>query len=121
MRRSTWCCVSLESLLGSGDQIALKDGKHLLVVRYIWRGPFRASAMRRTKMAADPAASDGIFFRRCEGDAPVPGAHHYIHLSQQPTVVNAIPEVVQASRGGTTASTVPPRDRSRSVYRCVSL
>src|SRR6202042_1304093 len=43
---------------GSGDQIALKDGKHLLVVQYIWRGPFRASAMRRIKIAAVPAASD---------------------------------------------------------------
>ena len=29
---------------------------------YIWRGPERASAMRHTKMAAVPAASDGIFF-----------------------------------------------------------
>src|SRR5580700_11608343 len=47
---------------GSGDQIALKDGKHLLVVQYIWPGPFRASAMRRTKIAAVPAASDGGFF-----------------------------------------------------------
>ena len=47
---------------GSGDQIALKDGKHLLVVQYIWHGPFRAFAMRRTKMAAVPAASDGSFF-----------------------------------------------------------
>ena len=62
---------------GSGDQIALKDGKHLLVVQYIWHGPFRASAMRRTKMAADPAASGGFAVvalarasdvdRRCRG------------------------------------------------------
>jgi hypothetical protein len=37
---------------GSGDQIALKDGKQLLVVQYICR----------TKMAAVPAASDDSFF-----------------------------------------------------------
>ena len=94
-----------------GDQIALKDGKHLLVVQCIWRGPFRASAMRRTKMAAVPAASDGIFFavakvtRQCQARTTTS-----ISLSNR-QVVNAIPEVVQASRGRTAASTVPLRDR----------
>jgi len=84
---------------GSGDEIALKDGKHLLVVQYIWHGPFRASAMRRTKMAAIPASElRQLFFEvakvalRCQ-------ARYYIHLSQQPTVVKAIREVVQPSRG----------------------
>ena len=50
--------------------------------------------MRRTKMAAVPAASDGSFFAVAKVTRPVPGAHHYIHLSQQPKLVNAIPEVV---------------------------
>jgi hypothetical protein len=76
----------------------LIDGKHLLVVQYIWRSPFRAFAMRRT-MASVPAASDGSFFAVAKVTPQCQARTHYIHLSQQPTVVNAIPEVVQASRG----------------------
>jgi hypothetical protein len=44
----------------------------------------------------------------------VPGAHHYIHLSQQPTVVNAIPEVVQARHRPFRREI--GNDQSRSVY-----
>lgn len=40
---------------------------------------------------------------------PVPGANHYIHLSQPAAVVNAIRQIVQASRGSKPASPVPPR------------
>src|SRR5580698_1071451 len=39
---------------GSGDQIALKDGKCLLVVQYIWRGPSRPPRRGET-----PAKSEG--------------------------------------------------------------
>jgi len=54
--------------------------------------------MRRT-MASVPAASDGSFFAVAKVTPQCQARTHYIHLSQQPTVVNAIPEVVQASRG----------------------
>src|ERR1019366_10529773 len=41
----------------------LRNDKRLIVVQYIWDGPFRASAMgRRAKMAAVAAARDGSFF-----------------------------------------------------------
>src|SRR5215831_17206535 len=95
---------------GSGDQIALKDGKHLLVVQYIWHGPFRASAMRRTKMAAVPAASDGSFlplrrWRAGARRAPLHPSLSAIDSRQRDSGGSA------GEPGKTAASTVPPRDR----------
>lgn len=50
--RRTGC----EGKSGSGDQIALKDGKYLLVVQYIRHGPFRPSmccALKSQHQASD--------------------------------------------------------------------
>ena len=44
---------------GSGDQIALKDGIYLLVVQYIWHGPFRPSMCGALKWQQSPQRATG--------------------------------------------------------------
>ena len=53
--RRTGC----EETGGSGDQIALKDGKYLLVVQYIWHGPFRPSTCGALKLQQSQQRATG--------------------------------------------------------------
>jgi pimeloyl-ACP methyl ester carboxylesterase len=87
---------------------AQKNPKRLPVVPLVvlsageeigWSDNAPISALKAQQLQREMAAFSSMGTWR-----PVPGANHYIHLSQPAAVANAIREVVQATRGSTPAS-----------------